>query len=110
MTNAAKQERVHAEVDHCVVAAEPMLIIAHEAAILAIVWLDLRDADDPSAWNRAGIGVAFAVLLTTRYEAFLIAFILFALDELARQRLRFILWSVPAAVAGAPDRRAPALV
>jgi hypothetical protein len=72
------------------------------AALLAIIWLDLRDADDPSAWNRAGIGVAFAVLLTTRYEAFLIAFILFALDGLGRRRWRFIPWSVPAAVAGAP--------
>jgi len=40
-----------------------------EAALLALIWLDLRDAGNPSAWDRAGIGVAFAVLLTTRHEA-----------------------------------------
>lgn len=71
-------------------------------ALLAIIWLDLRDADEPSAWNRAGIGAAFAVLLTTRYEAFLVALLLFAFDGMIRRRWRFVPWCVPAAVAGAP--------
>lgn len=72
------------------------------AALLAVAWLDLRDAGQPSPWNRAGIGLAFSVLLTTRYETFLIAFVLFALDGLARRRWRFIAWCAPAVVAGVP--------
>lgn len=71
-------------------------------ALLAVLWLDLRDAETPSVWNRAGIGFAFSVLLVTRYEAFLIAFALFALDGLVRKRARFIAWAWPAAVAGLP--------
>ena len=71
-------------------------------ALLAVLWLDLRDAEMPSAWNRAGIGFAFSVLLATRYEAFVIAFALFALDGLLRKRARFIAWAWPAAVAGLP--------
>jgi hypothetical protein len=72
------------------------------ACILAIIWLDLRDGRHPSAWNRAGIGFAFSVLLTTRYEDFAIAFALFALDGLIRRRWRFIPWALPAAAAAAP--------
>ncbi len=72
------------------------------AALLAIIWLDLRNSDSPSAWNRVGIGTAFGVLLTTRYEAFLIAFALFAIDGLVRKRLRFAAWCAPAALAGVP--------
>lgn len=72
------------------------------AALLAVVWLDLRDAEAPSAWNRAGIGFAFSVLLVTRYEAFLVAFALFALDGVLRKRARFVPWALPAAVAGLP--------
>lgn len=72
------------------------------ACLSAMIWLDLRDGDAPSPWNRAGIGLAFGVLLTTRYEAFLIAFLLFALDGLIRKRARFAAWATPAAVAGLP--------
>ena len=71
-------------------------------ALLAVLWLDLRDAETPSAWNRAGIGFAFSVLLVTRYEAFLVAFALFALDGVIRKRARFVPWALPAAVAGLP--------
>ena len=72
------------------------------AALLGIIWLDLRDALRPAALNRVGIGLGFSVLLTTRYEAFLIAFLLFALDGLVRHRLRFIRWALPAAFGAAP--------
>ena len=72
------------------------------AALLAVVWLDLRDAEAPSAWNRAGIGFAFSVLLVTRYEAFLIAFALFVCDGVLRKRARFIPWAMPAAAGGLP--------
>ena len=71
-------------------------------ALLAIIWLDLRDDSRPTPWNRVGIGIAFSVLLTTRYEAFLIAFLLFVIDGLVRRRLRFIVWALPAAIGAAP--------
>ena len=71
-------------------------------AILAVVWLDLRDAKQGSAWNRAGIGLAFSVLLGTRYEAFSIAFGLFACDHLIRRRTRFVVWALPAAAGALP--------
>ncbi len=72
------------------------------ACLLAIIWLDLRDGRRPSAYNRAGIGVAFSVLLATRYEDFAIAFALFALDGLIRRGWRLVPWAAPAALAGAP--------
>ena len=71
-------------------------------AIMAVVWLDLRDARSGSAWNRVGIGLAFSVLLATRYEAFAIAFVLFAADHLIRRRLRFLAWAMPAAAGALP--------
>ena len=71
-------------------------------AILAAVWLDLRDVRQGSVWNRVGIGIAFSVLLGTRYEAFALAFLLFAADHLIRRRLRFILWALPAAAGALP--------
>ncbi len=71
-------------------------------AILAVAWLDLRDARHASAWNRVGIGLAFSVLLGTRYEAFAIAFVLFAIDHLIRRRTRFLVWALPAAVGAMP--------
>lgn len=71
------------------------------AALLAITWLDLRDTEQPSPWKRASIGLAFSVLLTTRYEAFLIPFALFVLDGLLRRRTQFILWGLPAVAGGA---------
>ena len=72
------------------------------ACLLAIVWLDLRDEARGSFWNRAGIGFAFSVLLTTRYEDFAIAAVLFVLDGLIRRRWRFFSWAWPAATAAAP--------
>jgi hypothetical protein len=72
------------------------------ACLAAIVWLDLRDADMPSRWNRAGIGFAFSLLLATRYETFLLAFPLFLADGLVRKRLRFVAWALPAAACGLP--------
>ena len=72
------------------------------AAILGIVWLDLRDAARPSVLNRLGIGFGFSVLLTTRFETFLIGILLFAIDGLIRHRLRFIRWAIPAAIGGSP--------
>ena len=72
------------------------------AALLAAAWLDLRDAGQPSPWNRAGIGFAFSLLLVTRYEAFLIPAALLILDGVARRRLGFVRWALPAAVAGLP--------
>ena len=70
--------------------------------IMAVVWLDLRDARRASIWNRVGIGFAFSVLLSTRYEAFAIAFVLFAADHLIRRRVRFLTWAIPAAVGALP--------
>ncbi len=70
--------------------------------IMAVVWLDLRDARSSSAWNRVGIGFAFSMLLATRYEAFAIAFILFAADHLIRRRQRLLLWALPAAAGALP--------
>lgn len=72
------------------------------ACLLAIIWLDLRDIGVQSAWNRAGIGLAFSILLTTRYEAFLIAFALFVCDGLARKRSAFFSWAAPAVLGGMP--------
>lgn len=72
------------------------------AAVLGIIWLDLRDAASPGMLNRLGIGFGFSVLLATRYETFLIAFLLFAADGLARHRLRFVRWALPAAIGAAP--------
>lgn len=71
-------------------------------AILAVAWLDLRDARTGSAWNRLGIGFAFSVLLATRYEAFAIAFALFAVDHLLRRRRQFVAWALPAALGALP--------
>ena len=72
------------------------------ATLLAIVWLDLRDTIHPSAWNRAGIGVAFSLLLATRFEVCLVAAALFAVDGLCRHRHRFVRWFLPGAIAAAP--------
>lgn len=72
------------------------------AALLGIIWLDLRDPAHPSALNRVGIGFGFSVLLATRYETFLLAFMLFAVDGLIRHRLRFVRWALPAAMGAAP--------
>ena len=72
------------------------------AGLLAIIWLDLRDGARPSPWNRVGIGLAFSILLTTRYDVFLIAFPLFALDGFWRRQLRFVAWAWPAAIGAAP--------
>lgn len=72
------------------------------ACLVAIIWLDLREAGVPSFWNRVGIGFTFSILLTTRYEAFLIAFLLFTVDGLTRKRVRFIRWATPAAISGFP--------
>jgi hypothetical protein len=75
-------------------------------ALAAIIWLDLRDTDRPALVNRAGIGLASSVLLTTRYETFLIAFVLLVGDRLlraGRQGLgRFLVWGLPAALAALP--------
>jgi hypothetical protein len=60
----------------------------------AIIWLDLRPR---SLWNYFFIGTAFSLLLTARYETFLIAGVLFMLDGVIRKRLGFVL---PALVAG----------
>jgi hypothetical protein len=70
--------------------------------LLAIAWLDLRDRRVGSAWHPLGIGLAFSVLLTTRYEIFLIALVLYAADGLLRRRWRFVTASLPAAVAALP--------
>ncbi len=72
------------------------------AALLGIIWLDLRDHRSPASLNRVGIGVGFSVLLATRYETFLLAFSLFAIEGLVRHRLRFVRWALPAAVGAAP--------
>jgi hypothetical protein len=72
------------------------------ACLGAIIWLDLRDTDTPSPWNRAGIGFAFSILLSTRYEAFLLASSLFTIDALIRKRLNIIRWGAPAVIAGLP--------
>lgn len=72
------------------------------ACLVSIIWLSLRDDNAPSAWNLAGIGCAFSVLLTTRYEDFLIAFALFAVDGLIRKRARLLVWAAPAALAALP--------
>lgn len=72
------------------------------ASLLAIIWLDIRDASEPARVNRVGIGLAFSILLTTRYEAFLISFALFAIDGLWRHRLRFVVWALPAVLGAAP--------
>lgn len=72
------------------------------ATLLAIIWLDLRDSVQPSLWNRAGIGAAFSLLLTTRLEVCLIAAALFAVDGLCRHRYRLLRWALPGVVAAAP--------
>ena len=70
--------------------------------LLAIVWLDLRDAGNPSIWNRAGIGLAFSILLTTRYEVFAVAAGLFLLDGVWRHRSRLVGWALPCALGALP--------
>ena len=57
------------------------------ACLCAIIWLDLRRY---SIWNYFFIGICFSILLTTRYETFLIAGVLFGVDGLVRQRFSFI--------------------
>ncbi len=56
------------------------------ACVLAIAFLDLRNERRPALWMQLGIGFAFSVLLTTRYEAFLIAFGLYVADGVWRRR------------------------
>lgn len=70
--------------------------------LLAVAYLDLRERQAASAWNQAGIGFAFSVLLTTRYEVFAVAFVLYVLDGLLRRRGRFITVSLVAAAAALP--------
>lgn len=72
------------------------------AALLGIIWLDLRDAARPTAWNRVGLGVGFSVLLVTRYEAGLLCLALFAIDGLWRRRFRFVAWALPIAAGALP--------
>ncbi len=73
-----------------------------QTALLAVIWLDLRDGANPHWINRVGIGLAFSVLLTTRYEAFAIAWALFMVDGLWRRRLAFIPRMLPAAAGALP--------
>jgi hypothetical protein len=72
------------------------------ACLAGIIWLDLRDMATSSPVSRAGIGFLFSMLLCTRYETFLIGFLLFACDLLLRKRFAAFRWSVPAALAGLP--------
>jgi len=58
--------------------------------LIAIAALDLREARRPSPWNHLGIGFAFSVLMTIRYEAFAIALVTYAADGLLRRRFGFL--------------------
>ncbi len=70
--------------------------------ILAVAWLGLRDERRPAAWMQLGIGFAFSVLLTTRYEAFMIALALYAVDGLLRRPVVFLRRSLWAAMGAVP--------
>ena len=72
------------------------------ACLLAIAYFDLREQRLPSAVNQAAIGFAFSVLLTDRYEIFMMAFVLYVADGVLRRRARFVTASVVAAVAALP--------
>ncbi len=70
--------------------------------LLAIACFDLREQRLRSAWNHAAIGLAFSVLVTDRYEIFMLSFVLYLADGLVRRRTRFVIASWPAAVAALP--------
>ncbi len=70
--------------------------------ILAVAWLGLRDERRPTVWAQLALGFAFSVLLTTRYEAFLLAFGLYVLDGLLRRRRVFVRRSLWAALGALP--------
>lgn len=56
------------------------------AAIMGVIWLDLRNMASPSPGNLLGLGFAFSILLSTRYETFLIAAVLYGAEALIRRR------------------------
>ena len=63
--------------------------------IMAVCWLQLRDEAAPGLGNQLGIGLAFSVLLATRYEAFAILLVLYVGDRLWHRRLRFLRDAAP---------------
>ncbi len=70
--------------------------------LLAIACFDLREQRRPSAGNQAAIGFGFSVLLTDRYEIFMMAFVLYVADGMLRRRARFVTASLVAAIAALP--------
>jgi hypothetical protein len=70
------------------------------ALVLAVCWLQLREDTSPAAANRAAIGLCFSVLLTVRYEIFVLLLACYGIDRIWRRRARFAA-DLPALAAGA---------
>jgi hypothetical protein len=59
-------------------------------AVTCVCWLQLRDDATPSPLNKAAIGFAFAVMLTTRYEAFAVVLLIYLVERIWRRRSGFV--------------------
>ena len=73
------------------------------AALAAtIVWQQLADEQQPSAWRKAVIGALFGTLLLTRYEVFGILGALYAADRLWHRRGKALLDGLPSLLGALP--------